>query len=66
MAATSLTEDRLLELKETFSMYDKDMNGSISSEELAQVSSAYLAKKGIFNFGSGDESNGSKADKYRS
>ena len=43
MAATSLTEDRLLELKETFSLFDKDMNGSISTEELGQVSSAYLA-----------------------
>ena len=35
--ATSLTEERLLELKETFSMFDKDMNGSISIEELTQV-----------------------------
>ena len=40
MAASSLTEDRLLELKETFFMFDKDKNGSISTEELAQVSSA--------------------------
>ena len=36
--ATALTEERLLELKETFSMFDKDMNGSISTEELTQVS----------------------------
>ena len=35
--ATSLTEDRLSELRETFSMFDKDMNGSISTEELSQV-----------------------------
>ena len=35
--ATSLKEDRLLELRETFSMFDKDMNGSISTEELSQV-----------------------------
>ena len=35
--ATSLKEDRLLELRETFSMFDKDMNGSISNEELSQV-----------------------------
>ena len=51
MAATSLTEDRLLELKETFSMFDKDMNGSISTEELAQVSSAFKAIQNIFYSG---------------
>ena len=32
-----VTEERLLELKETFSLYDKDMNGSISTEELSMV-----------------------------
>ena len=59
--ATSLTEERLLELKETFSMFDKDMNGSISIEELTQVQ-MIEEKKSILNFGPGAESNGSKAD----
>ena len=35
--AKLVTEERLLELKETFSLYDKDMNGSISTEELSMV-----------------------------
>ena len=35
--AASLPEDRLMELRETFSMFDKDRNGSISTEELSQV-----------------------------
>ena len=59
--ATSLTEERLLELKETFSMFDKDMNGSISIEELTQVQ--MIENKNILNFGPGAESDGSKANK---
>ena len=37
MMAKLVTEERLLELKETFSLYDKDMNGSISTEVLSMV-----------------------------
>ena len=43
--ATSLTEDRLSELRETFSMFDKDMNGSISTEELSQVRLWFVHRK---------------------
>ena len=35
--AKLVTEERLLELKETFSLYDNDKNGSISTEELSMV-----------------------------
>ena len=59
--ATSLTEDRLSELRETFSMFDKDMNGSISTEELSQVRLHFSYVENIS--GPGVESNGSKADK---
>ena len=56
---TSLTEERLMELRETFSLYDKDMNGSISIEELTQVD----RNADVKHFESGDEGHGSKADK---
>ena len=48
-----------MELRETFSLYDKDMNGSISIEELTQVD----RNADVKHFEPGDEGHGSKADK---